>query len=73
VRLSRDFSEPLSCSERDGELVVEVNPHTLPSELERHFASYIDKLRDPGQEALRGNFETRFDWQGEPKREATKY
>lgn len=72
VLLSRDYDHPLSIGiTNNGTAVVKVNPQTLPRHLEKHFRSYIRKLRDPVNVDLRTNFEKRFDHQGQPFRKST--
>jgi hypothetical protein len=42
---------------------VQINPHRLVPDLERHFQSYIRQLRDHKNEDLRKKFEARFSHQ----------
>jgi len=42
---------------------VDINPHRLVPDLQKHFQAYIEELRNHTNERLRSNFEARFDYQ----------
>lgn len=56
---------PISPTEEGERLIV--NPHTLVLELKKHFETYVKQLKD--DKNLRSNFEKRFDWNCDSKKE----
>lgn len=59
VILSGDFSSSFNITMDEtlnDFLQIQINPHKALDEIENHFAHYIMRLRDPGEEQLRENF-----------------
>lgn len=61
IALSGDFKYSIEFTSPPD--TVNINPHRLVPDLSQHFQSYIDQLRNPKNQDLRKNFESRFDYQ----------
>jgi hypothetical protein len=61
-RVILDGSAPAAMGFRPGDIVLRLNPHMLVPDLIGHFKLYISSLRDQDNQALRINFQKRFDF-----------
>lgn len=53
-----DHAVEIEMNSENGEVqIIKINPHKLLDEVEKHFSSYVMRLRDPSEKELRENFD----------------
>jgi hypothetical protein len=64
IVLSSEFDSTMRVmGNESGEIgEVHINPERLVEQVQIHFSGYLLRLLNPGHDALRQNFEKRFDW-----------
>ena len=60
IELSGDFKYSVQFASPPDK--IQINPHILVLDIQKHFLSYIRQLRDYNSKDLRNNFESRFNY-----------
>jgi hypothetical protein len=63
ILLTGEIPVPIQINIKEADIVViAINPHSIVVPLRAHLSDYLRELRNPANEQLRRNFESRFDW-----------